>query len=403
MQKPAFNFAAVKRHQSFHGFQNQQPLSLPRQNLSQSLIQPPLGCFSYWPRQASNFAPVTNSMLQRSQTRGPLILQNRSLFTHSRAKSFGNVNPNRPFNLGTCNFNPFLPPNAFNAAPAARVVGRKESQMALRTVVPKVEDSKSSQNDDKQKQNKPKATSEKRFGSLEIKKHRCYSPTYYSLRCRKHAKKRPIIYAIPKKSKTHTKPTDENKTNTSTNTFQNLTDSIQILEQDAQNTSNEVESAPKPTPRCSKLKRCNTVYQNVSSPKIKESSAEINKTLESSNDSSENCSHEISTTEAVVHKPNESQTSNESAFAATPKGSSKDSPTVMVRPSFIKPKVESPKGVLSLKIQAKLKPFPSPTISPPKSESQSREGDSLTSVPEMPILDVQNKWSSNKSNPKQVC
>lgn len=248
---------------------------------------------------------------------------------------------NYALSFGSLNQNQFFVRNPFAPATTTRVVGRKESQIALGQIAPK-------------QTKKPTTAADKRFGSLEIKKHRCYSPTFYSLRCKKHAKKRPVVYAIPKKLKGQVAPFvgEDPKPN-------NLSDSVQIFELN--------ESPPKPVPRSRKPK--------------------VSKTLD---DSSESCSHEVSTTEAVIHEeissPNKSATKASSVV-------SKDSPTVMVRPSFVKPKVESPKGALSLQIQAKLKR----TDSPP---TPTDDANPSSSVPEMPILD---KWNTNKLNPNQVC
>lgn len=271
--KPNFSAGiAVKRHQSFHGFQNTPNFNFgPTPNFSQSFI-------SYWPQQGAGFVPC--------------LSQQNQFFVR----------------------NPFAPTTT-------RVVGRRERAPKETTTV-----------------KKPCSSNEKRFGSLEMKKHRCYSPTFYSLRCKKHAKKRPVIYAIPKKLKGR-------------GDFENLTDSVQIFEQN--------KTPPKPAPR---TKKPNSIYQNA------------NATLD--NSSNESCTHEVSTTEVVVHG---------SPLA-------KDSPTVMVKPSFVKPKVESPKGALSLQIQAKLKRNDSP---PTPTDELGKE------VPEMPILD---KWDTNKlKSPNQVC
>lgn len=400
--KPEFSTAAIKRHQSFHGFQNKNDaFNFPQ--ASQSFTQPmPL---SYFPQHSSGFIPLAAlSASQNFQSAGPLTPQNRPLFSSNRVRSFGNLNQNQqyqvpPRNINTNKFfvrNPFSPLTS-----TARVVGRKESQMTIRKIAPKVPP-KPLQTENETRSNKSANVAEKRFGSLEIKKkHRCYSPTFYSLRCKKHAKKRPIIYAIPKKSRKEVASFKANSSKCSGD-FQNLTDSIQIFEQNSGNTSQEFEKPPKPAPRCKKAKG-DTIYQNFSA------NADL-KVLDSSNDGSENFSHEISTTEAVVHKPNESQSSSHEGTkskqlpSSTPKSNSKDSPTVMVRPSFVKPKVESPKGALSQQIQAKLKASPSsenPAPSCEENHNKEANCDSLPFVPEMPILD---KWDTNKkSPPSQVC
>lgn len=340
---------AVKRHQSFHGFQNREAFNFSTTpNLSQSFIQPL--SLSYWSQQNPSF-----------------------ISCWSQQNIHGSIFPYSHTNL---NQNQFFVRNPFNTfTPTTRVVGRKECQIALGQVVPKKPLPRTEETTiktDKCHKKKVVPSSEKRFGSLEIKKHRCYSPTFYSLRCRKHAKKRPIIYAIPKKIKSQVVPLNS----------ENLTDSIQISEQNVSQSSN---SPPKPTPRCRKIKP-NAIYQNT----INNSNIENSKTLDSSNDGSVNLSHEISTTEAIIHERsnNESTTSNSNL-------TNKESPTVMVKPSFVKPKVESPKGALSLQIHAKLKRNESPPT--PDDTNPTKEADT---VPKMPIMD---QWNTNKLNPSQVC
>ncbi|KAF5287292.1 hypothetical protein FQR65_LT02165 [Abscondita terminalis] len=227
--------------------------------------------------------------------------------------------------------------------------------------------------------------SEKRFGSLELKKHKCYSPTFYSVRCKKHSKKRSVIYAIPKKCKSDstTKTVAENSNSESdmfvfksdkANTFEDLTNSIQIMEQNNENNVKQnLLTAPKPAPRCKRHRKnsCH-VYENVSALK---SEAE---NLDSSNNSSVN-GVEISFTEALVHNStadNDVETNTNSNL--------KRSPTVKVSPSVIK-------TVYPKDAQLHLK----------NSERSSPNADEKFLIPEMPLLDTQNKWTPTLSNTNQ--
>lgn len=114
----------------------------------------------------------------------------------------------------------------------------------------------------------------KKFGTLEYRSHKCNSPIFYSVRCRKHGKKRTIfeLYALPLKQKNKVGVADQKKEDTKNEEsnckivgektkeeiYENLTDSIQILEQ----TENETKQKPKPAPRCKRSK--NNIYQNIS-------------------------------------------------------------------------------------------------------------------------------------------
>lgn len=379
----SFYPAPVKRHQSFHGFQNKDAIRFSA--IQNHFLQAPAVPNSFRQQLSMNFLPSTYNLA----TTGPSVFHNPSLFSYNcQLNRTPQTNP----------FSPYSPANTITSTP--RVVGRKESQISLGNHEPQLfsPSTNVSQPSTSRKQKpvcKSTTTAEKRFGSLELKKHRCYSPTFYSLRCKKHAKKRPIIYAIPKKHKSQ--PT----LNTNHCNFQTLTDSIQISEQNLSNSFHEHDDIPKPAPRCRKAKS-EIVYQNFSphSHNITNSNVEDAKTLDSSNDGSENCDHHISTTEVLVHKSNLDNTNSRSA-GVTPKSGTKDSPTVMVKPSFIKPKMESPKGALSLQIQAKLK---SPSYNePPSIPSDENKEVNADCVPKMPILDMQNKWSTNKLNANQVC
>lgn len=150
----------------------------------------------------------------------------------------------------------------------------------------------------------------KKFGSFEFRKHKCNSPMFYSVRCRKHGKKRTVfeLYTLPLKYKftksepVSTQPTTDEVSNSNpvgdkpaavaavndmkTNCvviseipktpeksasndpeindalYQNLTDSIQIMEQNSENNIYEsIQNRPKPAPRCKKSP--NNIYQNI--------------------------------------------------------------------------------------------------------------------------------------------
>lgn len=393
--KPTFTSAPIKRHQSFHSFHTKDSA------YSLFMVNDPSGKFI-----SPHRTPTT--LNRTTAINNPFTLHfERPLPSYPQTTSFSNLNQLQPQNVAQPN--QFFVRNPFNTtATTPRVVGRKESQMSLAKTTPKPPTSdpklQTSNSNREKRSSRASASDEKRFGSLEIKKHRCYSPTFYSLRCKKHAKRRPIVYAIPKKPKSQVAPSMNAKSpNTSSRDFQNLTDSIQIFEQN----SSASQEPPKPAPRC-KRSKTNVIYANFST----NSSTEDAKVLDSSNDGSETFDHEISTTKALVHETNQiteksssSKSSPLTSKSAATSPSNKDSPTVMVRPSFVKPKVESPKGALSLQIQAKLKPLthtePSSTAS--FDENKEANADCLSFVPEMPILDTQSKWNTNKLNPNQVC
>ncbi|KAB0792415.1 hypothetical protein PPYR_14374, partial [Photinus pyralis] len=185
--------------------------------------------------------------------------------TESPLPKPGELPPSVPYRFphassGNCNYGSF----ADLSYQKHRVIGRREqlkvtSENSVNTI----------------KSTQPPSANEKRFGSLELKKHKCYSPTFYSMRCKKHSKGRSLIYAVPKKVDAASA---------------DIKDGIQIM---GQNTG--LTETPKPAPRCKRHRKnsCH-VYENVSSLKGDPEN------LDSSNNSSEN-GVEISVTEALVH------------------------------------------------------------------------------------------------------
>ncbi|KAJ8954753.1 hypothetical protein NQ314_007023 [Rhamnusium bicolor] len=474
----------IKRHQSFHGFQNvQTPLTnLPpyfpiagnvndaylnsyasqqfrnipgfyTQNLSNQFIP---SIFSQFPphfRQTSGFNTISG-----------ISVKDNPNYIH-KVQSTDNIN------RSVChqtNLNAFITSHPYTAAPQTnRIIGRNESQFDVRRTAsginpPQISTVKEPQankpSSRKSYSNKKLSTIvEKRFGSLEIKKHKCYSPTFYSMRCKKHAKKRPLVYALPKKCFSDIGDSN-NKTsiinNESNDDFENLTDSIQIFEQHSENVNDGGDSTPVPAPRCRKHKKSEIVYANIS-PSLNNP--------EDSNTSTENDKNdkvETTVTEAQVHvsndtnkKPDEEPTDvvdgfdeiskenfteNESnrldidetvntknvinrsdhspkLVAVSPKQNPskllisphalKNSPTLKVSPNFVKPKTESPKGALSLQIKAKIKPSPvqSPADNPDKTiltelKDEEKPNEQFPEIPQMPILNPQTKWSPNIAN-----
>lgn len=463
----SFNSKAVKRHQSFHGFQSSESFVYQPSVINQNIPN------QYTPRYNSqNFSsqdfqnipynqpmpsifyhlPPSFNQITGNYTVDAIRPRNNVFLPHDRVQSFGNLNQ------ATYNqmiqypyfYNPFFVRNPFNAPTLnTRVVGRNEAKLEVRKVPPVTESSSAENKSVASPCETIVSIPEKRFGSLETRKHKCYSPTFYSMRCKKHGKKRSIIYALPKKSKAQVTTSPSSKTkNANTgkeSLFQNLTDSIQILEQN-KSLSDDV---PKPAPRCKRHRKNEVVYQNISHALKQNSSVKEESSLEnnadSSNASSENLEPKVTVVEAEVHKTKDPESNKphikESASNKTDSHTSvnsqkcpddvnavnntstKDitvssaasqsvmtSPTVAINPSPIKPSVESPKGALSLQIQARLKLSPaSNPVDPPKSpgpapSTESEHGiDNVSCVPKMPILDTQNKWSTNLTKAKQVC
>lgn len=291
---------------------------------------------------------------------------------------------------------------------------------------------------------------EKRFGSLDIRKHRCYSPTFYSMRCKKHAKKRPIIVALPKKCFSELalakEPSDK---------FENLTDSIQILEESNSSVKVSAEEMPKPAPRCRKHSK-EIVYANVnkflSKTGINKEGAEINNGnqvtkvdlhLPTETNLDDIDGRAIVDSKQPNAKPSEPFNKQMNTVSLSSKSAPqkptisshalKNSPILKVSPNFIKPMNESPKGALSKQLQAKIKCSPlhnssitsvesslnsssnakipdpsSPAIVGLKkiklSDDDLKNDEHCSNVPSMPLLNPQNMWSPNQSNVNaQVC
>lgn len=354
----------VQRHQSFHGFAN----NPTNQNVhfSGNFIQRPP------PPILSNFPPAYK------------VDHFNSMLPMHKNFSVSNIH--------------------IQNVPQTRVLGRKEQQKQHhpQQVTPKAEDQnlKNSAYEEVNKEAKVMKKidlKEKKFGSLELKKHKCYSPTFYSMRCKKHAKKRPVVYAVPTKPKTDLQEKIDGEPSEAgvfvfrgdqEAPFENLTDSIQIMEQNSENARQE-EAAPKPAPRCKRHRKnsCH-VYENVSMVKD-------NENADSSNNSSEN-GVEVSVTEALIHNSSPNAVSkDEKEKRGVVNPNFKRSPTVRVTPRLVKPNGVSPRGALNTQLQAKLKAIPVDDQRPKPAEK--------FQVPEMPLLDTQNKLTSKLSNTKQVC
>lgn len=396
----------IQRHQSFHGFLN-----------NKGQIQPSAGLPPRFNFNSSN--PYLNSVNNSQGWPNNNKFYSRNI-THRPfrfAQSQSNLQP-------LLNFNPFLLPNPFSIPPNRnRVAGRRETDIRRTASGINISENELFDVDNASKtvaKQEHDDDDDKRFGSLEIKKHKCYSPTFYSMRCRKHAKKRTVVYALPKK--VLSEKNDEN-----TDIFQNLTDSIQICEKHNNSTD---QSKPIPAPRCKKHK--------INSLDLKESKIDTSASSNDSNDGSEILASEVSIIEAQIHNQNEKSESETSQIntsnnegdpvkqlvrsppklvGVSPKpnvplnqsGSSniikvealkamKNSPTLKVSPNFIKPKTESPKGALSLQIQAKIK---NSNDNPNSQSDDSKEN--LPLVPQqMPLLSPQKKWSPGLSNANQL-
>ncbi|KAF5279443.1 hypothetical protein FQA39_LY05553 [Lamprigera yunnana] len=362
----------VQRHQSFHGFGTDR---------SRALVIPQTS-------ELFKFQPQLPSMLYTS----PQNVMSNSVSTST-------IYPNGNFPI-----NRVQSVSNFSDIPCQkrRVAGRREQ---INTSIDEPENLRKHSCMIQNSVNTLKSTqignvNEKRFGSLELKKHKCYSPTFYSMRCKKHSKRSPLIYAVPKKSKSrastknvaeNTKPEDDVFVfkNDKTNTFQDLTDSIQIMEQNIennvkQNSLTEI-STPKPAPRCKRHRKnsCH-VYENVSALK-----SEL-ENLDSSNNSSVN-GVEISVTEALVHNStpdNDIKINTKENLA--PNSDLKRSPTVKISPNFIKTNTVNTKNI---ELHQKDK---TSTIENPSPNTVEK-----FLIPEMPLLETQNKWTPALSNTNQ--
>ncbi|XP_066154008.1 uncharacterized protein nrm [Euwallacea fornicatus] len=328
----------IKRNQSFAGFHSTRRFGEP---------QLP------WATQYSIFMRNVNQAFLGSTPNvfepNFFVLHNNGGFSFTTNPSYQNNQYYQP--LGT---------------KAARVSGRNETEFGL----------KYSSGDNIIKPPK-KVLTAKRFSSLKTEKHKCYSPTFYSMRCKKHAKKRPIVYALPKKCLAKD--------------FQNLTDSIQIMEQGSEENKG---GTPVPAPRCKKHKTPEIIYANICDS-VQRNVPEL--TNYSSNGES---AVETGTTKAEIHEENTKPKiidHSPKLIAFCPKQpkisqhAMKNSPVLKVSPNFVKPKVESPKGALSLKIQAKIKASPIQSPSDNKGVigeklEEVEKGPAAVNVPEMPIL-----------------
>lgn len=428
-----FHGNKIQRNQSFHGFQNMQnmfimnqgnqPFSPSFSNLSVQNLQ------QFYAQNSGTHPIFIPSIFYKLPSDFNQYSGSNSI---AAIKTFPQANP-EAVNLAPnpfYNFNQFWHNNPFSVQSNERVIGRNEPKDIRR--------SRSGINEAKESEDlkiQPLSMQElksKRFSSLELRKHKCYSPTFYSMRCKKHAKKRPVLYAIPKRKKSQTKQKIViQNSQESEPSYEDLTDSIQILEQNSVNNETESHNYPKPAPRCKKQKP-NVVYANISESLSKEN---LNNSNSSSNASSENCNGEISVTEALIHHPtlNESSTNSSkstdtksiiltinetdknNSFQIEKETSSSDisgvlkltagignTPMLKVSPNFVKPKTESPKGALYMQLQAKIK-IPSPKTEK-KTEDPAKSKENFPPVPQMPLLEPQTKRITSKANfSNQVC
>lgn len=212
---------------------------------------------------------------------------------------------------------------------------------------------------------------QRKFGSLEFKKHRCYSPTFYSMRCKKHAKRRPVIYAIPKDCK-KSKSSDALFVFKGSSNFENLTDSIQVMEQ-----------KPKPKPRCKRHRRNSCrIYENIKDVLEKDTN----------------------TTHAVVHKSDsevECYNTEGSGCKRLNASLHKSAPDIFnnhvkVSPTRVKPATVSPKGALYMQLKAKRRTPPNPELILNSNDNPTPKNskDVALSVPQMPLMEPKSMWSS---------
>lgn len=339
----------IKRNQSFHGFrQNPAPLppyfpitgtvhpsylkSYPTQNFTKFYNNSRLPG-NYLPNFFSQLPP-TFGQTSGFNTISGLSLQNKH--NDQKVESFRNINKG-PFRAGDLNrfTNPIVSqPN--------RISGRKEEQFDIRRTasginVQENNNTKSTSQNHivarKSYHNQNKKLTEKRFGSLDVRKQKCYSPTFYSVRCKKHPKRRSVIFAlsnncfsdVPESNNKSDAATQDKKgceslpnrdtnikqesTNKSDNNdkgrFQNLTDSIQIFEQSLENSDKGTGETPIPAPRSKKQKKSEIVYANVSPGLQSTNSNDSN----SSTEPSESNKHEMSITEVQIHASNDADNS----------------------------------------------------------------------------------------------
>ena len=261
----------IQRHQSFHGFLSDNFKQIPynTNHRFQQHIQPkPIPSFLYRVPQSYKY-PNGNFTVSAIRTNPNFFV------TPHRVQSMVNLSSTQLQQPFTRNLSQNI---SFASVVKARVAGRNESKLDIRRTASGInipeetkQDVIEQENDNNikaaQKQKviskaptsnkKTKPFSKHRFSSLEIRPHKCYSPTFYSMRCKKHAKRRSIVYAILKKPKENTKPIK----NSCDNKFEALSDSIQIMEENVEDYS--VSNVPKPAPRCKKHNTSEIIYQNV--------------------------------------------------------------------------------------------------------------------------------------------
>ncbi|KAJ8981513.1 hypothetical protein NQ317_011749 [Molorchus minor] len=332
------------------------------------------------------------------------------------------------------NFNSTTTANPFAvASPPNRIVGRNETQFDIRRTASGINPNYATASDTIKRNaypNKKLTSSEKRFGSLEVRKHKYHTPTFYSMRWAKH-KRRPIVIASPKDFLFDTEPNTNNASVEPTQNidgFQNLTDSIQIFEQNSESAEEKTvdsKEIPVPAPRCRRHKKIRKASKC-------DSIMEESNTSNTSDETIKNDEPETSITEAQVHVSNDleigkssvdtidgikKKSTNSSEHVSDDAVISLNSPNpspkvvVQISPNFIKPKTESPKGALSLQIQAKIKgsPLQSPADNPNKTilsdtkdtkenKIEDKASELFPEIPQMPILNTQNKWSPKITN-----
>ncbi|XP_044766559.1 uncharacterized protein LOC123322654 isoform X3 [Coccinella septempunctata] len=418
---------SIKRHQSFSGFpRNLHPISHSNNflNVSNSqyfrYMQPALSTNNPLQRPYSSQILLNRLPMSNNLHNLPTTLQNQSGNSTISAISI------KDHNLNTLGVNSSVteprkvsssfslqPKNQNDDNPDVKIISKSESDSNSRNL--KVKSNKNIEGNVKHfkakatmKENGTQSDTEVQNKSNDyLKKHKCYSPTFHSLRCKKHSKKRTLVYAVPKRI---------------------LSDGDLPNCQDSGASDNEsfkhYHIVPIPAPRCKKHRRKEIIYQNVAE-------ALRNKSLmDTSNDSSIDLStgkilDDAATTEVEVHslprlKEGQSRDSNKvnsdspssktidpvvsspvstktltspvvtsrvdtrpKLVAVSPKrlneisvtnSAFKRSPTVKVCP-FSKSKNEIQKGALSIQIQAKIKgsssqnPSPNPSIQSAKSDA----------------------------------
>ncbi|XP_074027941.1 neuromusculin isoform X4 [Leptinotarsa decemlineata] len=427
------NSKDIKRHQSFHGFQSTKSDPITFMNSQQIFYL------------AENIGNSQSRSVSSQQLRTMNCFPTPSVFNRlpsnfNRISGFNTIsgismqNDKFPKNGLPLTMNPL-------SMTSNRVTGRNELKYEIRRTASGMNSSKEEtpeiiepkKRDKKPTNRKLHTIVEKRFGSLDIRKHKCYSPTFYSMRCKKHAKKRPIIVTLPRKCFSDVSLCDQNTETKKKVPTDDSTNSIEITE-DIEG-SPSTDSIPIPAPRCSRKNRSEIVYANISNSFDVKHETDMNNASNTSSENSDNATNTTLTTEVVIHTNDEKtkkadlevQTHQDKKsddelihkpklVAMSPKSNSsfitispialKNSPILKVSPNFIKPKTESPKGALSLQIKSKMKlsPVQSPSDNPNKTilistgESEKETTEQFPNVPQMPILQPSNKWSPNIAN-----